>query len=153
MTEITTRKLFLSYHQAYLSFAVNAFKLSKSISRTGFNYFRQYEIDVVVYSFTCLQSAIEFVFYEGQHELLPITIKNNSLTHYIRRKWPKLTTADKISLLAFAWTGKPFWKTEGGYLLFCDLQKIRDGLIHSEPIEENGRLDLSKKSEITLEVK
>lgn len=87
MTEIITRKLFISYHQAYLSFAVNAFKKSKNIPIDGFRYFRQYEIDVVVYSYTCLQSAIELVFYEGLNKRLPITIKSNSLTHYVERKW------------------------------------------------------------------
>jgi hypothetical protein len=123
-------------HTDYLRFAVLSYlESSREASGTGASpYVNRQVIDSIRYSFDCLEGAIKFVYFAGLASQLPIEVPSNWLTQYLRRQWGKLSLADSIGLLSFAWTGEPFWQTSEQFQLFEDLRKLRGGLTHPRPV-------------------
>jgi hypothetical protein len=113
-----------TFHQHYLQYAFDSLmKLKNEINLRNI-------IEVIRYSYDCLEATAEFIFDSGINKQFTFKLPDNWLAKYIERKWNDLKLSDRLALLSYSWKNEEFWKTKEQFQLFVDLKKMRDGLTH-----------------------
>jgi hypothetical protein len=74
-------------------------------------------------------------------------VPDTGLSRYCERKWKEFSVGDRVGVLAYAWTGCPFWNAETEFQMFEDLRKLRNALTHPKPagIERSRRIVSRRK--------
>jgi len=118
------------FHQSYFQFAYNSFLKCKD---ANLNIVNRNVVETIHYSYSCIESFIEYLLFSYQNNNLELKYHDNWITRYAELEWDRLSLSNKIGFITYLYTSNSFWHNDGEYQLFSELRNIRNRLTHAYP--------------------